>query len=95
MDPQAPPAPPEDVPPRRVAVREFRGNLASCLQEVQEGGSLLITSRGQVVAELRPPPSGGAPRPRPDGPKGRIAVAPDFDAPPPDRRAPKEGEEEA
>ncbi len=36
--------------PRRVGVREFRGDMTALLHEAQQGTSFLITSRDQVVA---------------------------------------------
>ena len=79
--------------PIRVGIREFRGNLTGLLQQVQDGASFLIVSHGQVVAELRPPPPVGEPRPplavarrhrQPGSLRGRIWMAPDFDTFPPD-----------
>lgn len=92
MEPQDPLDPPGAAPTRKVGVREFRGNMTAYLQEVQEGYTLLITSRDRVVAELRPPPA-AAPRRQPGGLKGRLAMAPDFDALPDDLLAAMEGEE--
>jgi antitoxin (DNA-binding transcriptional repressor) of toxin-antitoxin stability system len=70
--------------PQRLGVREFRGKMADFLRQVQEGRSFLITSRDEVLAELRPP----APRTRsgrqPGALRGRIRMAADFDAMPPD-----------
>ena len=61
--------------PRRVGVREFRGNLTGFLRQVRLGTSLLITSHDQVVAEIHPPAPpppahrrpGSPPRQNPDG----------------------------
>ena len=41
--------------PQHVSVREFRGNLTSFLRQVLQGHLFLITSRNQVLAEVRPP----------------------------------------
>lgn len=80
--------------PRRVGVREFRGNLTDFLRQARRGQSFLVTSRDQVVAELRPPPQAERPRRRPGALRGRIRMAPDFDALPPDVLAAMEGEGE-
>ena len=80
--------------PERVGVREFLGNLTGYLRRVRLGGTFLITSHDQVLAEVRPPPSAERPRRRPGALRGRIRMAPDFDALPPDMLAAMEGEEE-
>lgn len=40
---------------RAVGVRELRNNLSEYLRAVKAGDRVLITDRGQVIAELRPP----------------------------------------
>lgn len=80
--------------PERVGVRELRGNLTEYLRRVRLGGSFLITSRDQVLAELRPPPPADRPRRRPGALRGRIRMAPDFDSLPPEVLAAMEGREE-
>lgn len=63
----------------RVGIREFRGNLANFLHRVRSGHSLLITSNGEVVAEVHPPVKAQK-RPRvPGALQGKIRIAPDFD----------------
>ncbi len=85
----------ENQPPsRRIGVREFRGDLTGFLRQVSHGTSFLITSRDQVVAELRPPPVTQRPRRRPGGLRGKIRMAPDFDMLPPDMLAAMEDEAE-
>jgi len=79
--------------PQRVGVRELRGKLTEYLRRVRFGGSFLITSHDQVLAELRPPPIAERSRRRPGALRGRIRMAPDFDALPPDVLAAMEGEE--
>ena len=79
--------------PRRVGVREFRSDLAGFLRQARHGTSFLITSRDQVLAELRPPPGAERPRRRPGALRGKIRIAPDFDVLPPDVLAAMEGEE--
>ncbi|MGC4000998.1 MAG: type II toxin-antitoxin system prevent-host-death family antitoxin [Anaeromyxobacter sp.] len=43
---------------RAVGVRELKAHLSSYLRDVARGDVLLVTDRGEVVAELRPPGSG-------------------------------------
>ncbi len=81
-------------PPRRVGVREFRGNLSGFLRQARYGGSFLIVSHDQVVAEVRPPPPVERPRRRGGALRGKIEMSPDFDTLPPDVLAAMEGEEE-
>jgi antitoxin (DNA-binding transcriptional repressor) of toxin-antitoxin stability system len=70
--------------PKRIGVREFRGNLTGFLRQVRQGHSFLVTSHDQVLAEVRPPPLAvRAPR-RPGALRGRIHLAPDFDVLPDD-----------
>jgi antitoxin (DNA-binding transcriptional repressor) of toxin-antitoxin stability system len=80
--------------PRRVGVREFRGNLTGFLRQARHGATFLVTSHDQVLAEIRPPAKAEKPRRRPGTLRGRIRVAPDFDTLPPDVLAAMEGEEE-
>jgi antitoxin (DNA-binding transcriptional repressor) of toxin-antitoxin stability system len=80
--------------PRRVGVREFRGNMTGILRQARQGASFLITSHDEVLAEIHPPSaSQRAPR-RPGALRGKIWMAPDFDALPSDILAAMEGEEE-
>jgi antitoxin (DNA-binding transcriptional repressor) of toxin-antitoxin stability system len=80
--------------PQRVGVREFRGNLSGFLRQARLGGSFLIMSRDQVLAEVRPPPPAERPRRRPGSLRGKIRMAPDFDLVPPAVLAAMEGEDE-
>jgi prevent-host-death family protein len=43
-----------------VGVAELRQNLSRFLRRVERGERLLVTDRNRPVAELGPPPSGGA-----------------------------------
>jgi antitoxin (DNA-binding transcriptional repressor) of toxin-antitoxin stability system len=83
----------QDRSPRRVGVREFRGNLAEFLRQARQGRSFLIMSRDEVLAEVGPPPSAVRPRRQPGALRGKIRIAPDFDALPPELLAAMEGEE--
>ena len=80
--------------PQRVGVREFRGNLTGFLRQVRLGGSFLITSHDQVLAEVRPPPPAERSRRRPGALRGKIRMAADFDTLPPDVLSAMEGGEE-
>lgn len=82
------------TPARRIGVREFRGNLSGYLREAQQGGTFLVMSHDQVLAEVRPPPPEERRRRRPGALRGRIWMAPDFDTLPPDVLAAMDGEEE-
>ncbi len=70
----------KDVPPVRVGIREFRGNMTDYLRQVRDGASFLITSRDEVVAELHPPSSPKPPRRLLGAMRGQIWMADDFDA---------------
>ncbi len=80
--------------PRRVGVREFRGNMTGFLRQVRHGASFLITSHDEVVAEIHPPSTAKRPRRQPGALRGRIRMAADFDTLPADLLAAMEGEEE-
>jgi antitoxin (DNA-binding transcriptional repressor) of toxin-antitoxin stability system len=82
-----------DKPPQRVGVREFRGNLTEYLRQARQGRSFLIMSRDQVLAEVGPPPQAARPRRKPGALRGKIRMAPDFDALPSNILAAMEGEE--
>jgi antitoxin (DNA-binding transcriptional repressor) of toxin-antitoxin stability system len=82
------------APPRRVGVREFRGNLTGLLRQVRRGSSFLITSHEEIIAEIHPPSLSSRPRRRPGALRGKIRMAPDFDTLPTDILAAMEGEEE-
>jgi antitoxin (DNA-binding transcriptional repressor) of toxin-antitoxin stability system len=45
---------------KAVAVKELKNRLSSYLREVRNGEVILVTDRGQVVAELRQPGRGVA-----------------------------------
>lgn len=40
---------------KTVGLRELKNRLAAYVREVRAGEAVVITDRGQVVAELRPP----------------------------------------
>ena len=46
---------------RAVGIRELKNRLSEYLRQVQNGERVLVTDRGRVIAELRPPgePDGG------------------------------------
>ena len=74
-------------------MREFRADLTGFLRQARHGTTFLITSRDQVLAEVRPPPEAERPRRRPGALRGKIRMAPDLDALPPDVLADIEGGE--
>ncbi len=39
-----------------VGIRALKAGLSAYLREIEQGTSFLVTNRGEVVAELRPPP---------------------------------------
>ena len=57
---------------KTVAVRELKSRLSEYLREVRRGESVLVTDRGQVVAELSPPRHGAN---DPDVPAALLALA--------------------
>ena len=67
------------APPQRVGVREFRGNFSGFMRQVRHGSSFVVTSHDEVVALIQPPHP-PQPRRRPGTLRGRIEIAPDFDA---------------
>lgn len=54
---------------RAIGIRDLRNNLSHYVWLVQAGDSVLVTHRGTVVAELRPP----GPMTIPPGPSGGLA----------------------
>lgn len=82
----------DQMPPRRIGVRALRDDLAGFLRMASRGDSFLVTARGAVLAEIRPPPKALRPARRPGALRGRIHMDPDFDTLPPDVLAAMEGE---
>jgi antitoxin (DNA-binding transcriptional repressor) of toxin-antitoxin stability system len=80
------------IPPQRVGIREFRSNLSGFLRQVRHGTSFLVMSRDQVLAEIRPPARAERPRRLPGALRGKIRMAPDFDALSPEFLAAMESE---
>ncbi|KXF74989.1 antitoxin of toxin-antitoxin stability system [Paramesorhizobium deserti] len=74
---------PQTPSPRRVGVREFRGNLTSFLKQVEDGQRFVLTSHHKVVAEIGPPSKDTVVR-KPGALRGKIKVAEDFDSLPAD-----------
>ena len=46
---------------KAVGIREMKAHLSRYLRDVQAGEVVLVTDRGRVVAELRPPGTGAPP----------------------------------
>jgi antitoxin (DNA-binding transcriptional repressor) of toxin-antitoxin stability system len=57
---------------KTVGVRELKNRLSEYLREVRGGESVLVTDRGQVVAEFSPPRLGAN---DPDVPAALLALA--------------------
>jgi prevent-host-death family protein len=65
--------------PMRVGVRELRANLSALLRQAQQGRTIEVVSRGQVLAQIGPA-EGARKKPRELGTmRGKIWMAPDFD----------------
>jgi prevent-host-death family protein len=76
----------------RVGVRELRANLSGLLRQARHGTSVLVMSRNEVIAEIRPPSSAERPRRMPGMLKGKIRMAQDFDTLPDDVLSAMEGD---
>lgn len=74
----------EPVESVRVGVRELRANLSALLRRARLGTTVIVMSRDEAVAEIHPPAGKARPQRRLGTLKGRIRMAPDFDALPPD-----------
>jgi prevent-host-death family protein len=57
---------------KTVGVRELKNRLSEYIREVRSGESVLVTDRGEVVAELTPPGQGRA---ESDVPAALLALA--------------------
>jgi len=69
----------------RVGIRTLRSNLSGYIKRAHNGQFIEVTSRDEVVAELRPPVNiFNEVRRKPGTLKGRIRLAPDFDKLPAD-----------
>ena len=64
----------------RVGIRDLRSNLSGYIKAAHDGQIIEVTSRDEVVAELRPAfPGFMESRRKPGALKGRIKIAADFD----------------
>ena len=52
---------------KAVGLRELKNRLSEYIREVRRGELVLVTDRGEVVAELGPPGHASAPSPYPPG----------------------------
>lgn len=74
---------------KQVGVRELRANLSALLREAQQGQRIKVVSRGEVLAQIGPPP----PVEQQKGKRvagslrGKIWIADDFDTWPDDIQA--------
>lgn len=78
--------------PKRVGIREFRGGFSGFMREVRQGASLVVTSRNEVVAIIRPPDPATPPRRHPGSLRGKIRMSPDFETLPADVLSAMEGD---
>jgi antitoxin (DNA-binding transcriptional repressor) of toxin-antitoxin stability system len=60
---------------RAIGIRELKNKLSEYVRLVEAGESVLVTDRGRVVAELRPPGSTTQAPDNPDVPAGLIELA--------------------
>jgi len=56
---------------KSVGVRELKNRLSEYLRDVRAGERVLVTDRGEVVAELAPPGQGGH---EPDAPAALLVL---------------------
>lgn len=66
---------------KHVNVHQAKTELSKLLAEVEQGHEIVIARNGTPVARLVPLPAPGPRRLRVDTWKGRVRMAPDFDAP--------------
>ena len=66
-----------------VSIHEARTHLSALIERAAAGEEIIIAKRGKPMAVLGPLPV-ASPRRTPGAWKGRIKIAPDFDAPLPD-----------
>lgn len=66
---------------KQVNVHRAKTDLSRLLAEVEKGAEIVIARDGTPVAKLVPFPKPGERRLRVGNWKGRIRIAPDFDAP--------------
>lgn len=57
---------------KSVGLRDLKNRLSEYVREVRSGEAVLVTDRGEVVAELIPPGKGNEPR---DVPSALVALA--------------------
>ncbi|HET7316699.1 MAG TPA: type II toxin-antitoxin system prevent-host-death family antitoxin [Sphingomicrobium sp.] len=63
----------------KVGIRELRSSLSDFIKRARNGHVIRITSRNEVVAELRPAGAVKHVRRMPGTLKGKIRIAADFD----------------
>ena len=69
-----------------VGIREAKNNLSKLIETVRLGEKVYLTSRGERVAELVPPPSGKNWRDAIGMFKDKINLYPGWDSPEEDKR---------
>jgi prevent-host-death family protein len=68
---------------RKVNIHEAKTHLSKLLEHLKEGEEIIIAKAGEPVARLVPVKERPVKR-APGSAKGKISIAPDFDAPLPD-----------
>lgn len=71
---------------KQVNIHQAKTHLSRLLESVEAGEEIVIARSGVPIARLMPYAPAVAPR-QPGALKGRIRIAPDFDAPLPDALA--------
>ena len=66
-----------------IDIHEAKAHLSELLTRVQAGEKIIITKEGRPVAQIVPIQPDREPR-QPGSAKGRMWIAPDFDAPLPE-----------
>ncbi len=69
--------------PQQVNIHEAKTHLSRLLARVQEGEEIIIAKAGRPIARLVPIHARPKRR-RPGSAKGKVLIAPDFDAPLPE-----------
>ena len=69
--------------PTIVNVHEAKTHFSKLLQRVRQGEEIIVAKAGKPIAKLLPIAQGAARR-APGSARGKLVVAPDFDAPLPD-----------
>lgn len=69
--------------PSQVNIHEAKTNLSRLLAQVKEGREIIIAKAGKPIARLVPI-TDDKPQRYPGSARGKVTIAPDFDAPLPE-----------